>query len=346
MVFDKMKAIVLRNKGDANRLKYEEVETPKINDNEALVKIKAASVNHLDIWVREGQFPIKYPLIPGCEAAGDVVEIGKNVKGFKKNDRVLITPKTICNKCEYCLEGNDNLCKNSEVLGLTINGCYAEYVKVPQQNLILLNNKLSYEEAASVPTVFGTAWRTLQNLAKIKKSEIVLIQAAGSGVGTAAIQIAKLAGAKVIAASGNDEKLKKAKLLGADFIVNYYTNPDFDKEVSKFTNGKGVDVVLEQIGGNILVKSIKCLKRNGRIVVIGTTSGNKVEVDFRHIYRNNLSLFGSSGITTKEVRDVFELVKNGKLKPIIDKIFPLKDAALAHKYMEERKNFGKIVLKP
>ena len=340
-----MKAIVLRNKGNADQLKYEEVETPKINDDEVLVKVKAASVNHLDIWVRQGQFPIKYPLIPGCEAAGDIVEVGKNVKGFRKLDTVVVTPKIICNKCEYCLEGNDNLCKNSEVLGLTINGCYAEYVKVPKQNLLLLNNKLSYEEAASVPTVFGTAYRALKNIAKLSKSETVLIQAAGSGVGTAAIQIAKHIGAKVIAASGNDEKLKKAKSLGADFIVNYYKNPDFDREVINFTNGKGVNVVLEQVGGNMLVNSIKCLKRNGRIVVIGTTSGNKIELDMRHIYRNNLALLGSSGITNKEVKDVFELVKNGKLKPVIDKIFPLKDAALAHKYMEERKNFGKIILK-
>lgn len=340
-----MKAIVLRNKGSANQLKYEEVEVPKINDNEVLVKIKAASVNHLDIWVREGQFRVKYPLILGCEAAGDIVEIGKNVKGFKKNDKVLVTPKTICSKCEYCLEGNDNLCGNSKVLGLTADGCYAEYAKVPQQNLILIG-KLGYEEAASVPVAYGTAYRAVATLAKLKPKETALITAAGSGVGTGAVQIAKLAGAVVIAAAGNGEKLEKIKSIGADFTVDYYRNLNFDEEVKCLTNGNGVDVVIEQVGGAIFAKSMKCIKKNGRIAVFGATAGAKAEFDIQHFYRNNLSMFGSSGATKKEIAEIFELVKKGRIKPVIDKRFPLKDAALAHKYMEERKNFGKIILKP
>jgi NADPH:quinone reductase-like Zn-dependent oxidoreductase len=170
--------------------------------------------------------------------------------------------------------------------------------------------------------------------------------AAGSGVGTAAIQIAKLAGAKVIAAAGNDEKLDSAKELGADFLVNYYRNQNFDEEVRYLINGNGVDVVIEQIGGNILPKSINCLRKGGRLVTLGTTAGNKIEIDMQHFYRNNLTMLGTSGVTQKEIREVFELVKDGKLKPIIDRVFPLKEANLAHRYMEERKNFGKIVLKP
>ncbi|MBI2647513.1 zinc-binding dehydrogenase [Candidatus Woesearchaeota archaeon] len=340
-----MKAIVLHNKGEINQLKYEEVEAPKISDNEVLVKVKAVSVNHLDIWVRLGQFPINYPLIPGLECAGDVFEVGKNIKDFKKGDRVVVLPKIICNKCEYCLEGNDNLCKNGKTYGININGCYAEYVKASSQNLLLINDKISYEEAASIPTVFGTAYRVLITLAKIKIGETVLIQAAGSGVGTAAVQIAKLAGAKVIATAGNDEKLKKVKELGADFIVNYYRNQDWDKEIKDLTNGIGVDVVIEQVGGDILPKSINCLKKGSRLVTLGTTTGNKIELDVQYFYRNNLTMLGTSGTTHREIRSVFELVKEGKLKPIIDKIFPLKDASLAHKYMEERKNFGKIILK-
>ena len=340
-----MKGIVLRNKGDANQLRYEEVETPKINDNEVLVKIKAASVNHLDIWVREGNVPANYPLILGCEGAGDIVELGKNVKGFKKGDKVLIHPRITCGKCEHCFEGNDNLCRSAKQFGVTIDGCYTEYVKAPPENLYLINNKISYEEAASVPITFGTAYRVLINLAKIKLGETVLIQAAGSGVGTAAIQIAKLAGARVIAAAGSDEKLDKAKELGADMLVNYYRNQNFDDEVKYLTNGNGVDVVIEQVGGNILPKSLNCLKKGGRIVTLGTTAGNKVEIDVQHFYRNNLTMLGTSGTTHREVKAAFELVKDGKIKPIIDRIFPLKDASLAHKYMEERKNFGKIVLK-
>lgn len=341
----KMKAIVLRNKGNAEQLKFEEIETPKINDDEVLVRIKAASVNHLDIWVRESNVPTNYPIILGCEAAGYIAEIGKNVQGFKKGDNVLVHPRITCAQCEYCYSGNDNLCKYAKQLGVTINGCYAEYVKVPPQNLYLMSDKINYEETASVPITFGTAYRVLISLAKIKPNETVLIQAAGSGVGTAAIQIAKLAGAKVIAAAGNDEKLKKAKKLGADFIVNYYKNQNFDKEVKSLTNGNGVDVVIEQIGGNILQKSLNCIKKGGRLVTLGTTAGNKVELDVQYFYRNNLTMLGTSGTTHREVKAAFDLIKEGKIKPIIDRMFPLRDANLAHKYMEERKNFGKIVLK-
>ena len=341
-----MKAIVLHNKGDASQLKFEEVEIPKINDDEVLVRVKAASVNHLDVWVRDGNIPGILPVILGCEGAGDVVDIGKNVKGFKKDDKVVVMPTIPCLSCEYCIRGNDNLCKNMKRVGITVNGCYAEYAKVPAQSLILINDKISYEEAASVPITFGTAYRVLINLAKIKIGETVLIQAAGSGVGTAAIQIAKLAGAKVIAAAGNDEKLDKAKELGADYLVNYYRNQNFDEEVKYLTNGNGVDVVIEQVGGNILPKSFHCLKKGGRLVTLGKTAGNIIEIDVQHFYRNNLAMLGTSGTTHREVRSVFELVKDGKLKPIIDRTFSLKEASLAHQYMEERRNFGKIVLKP
>ena len=341
-----MKAIVLHNKGNANQLKYGEIETPKINGDEVLVKLKAASVNHLDIWVREGNIPPKYPIILGSEGAGDIAEIGKNVKNLKVNDKVAVMPIIPCAQCEFCLAGSDNLCKNMKRIGITVNGCYAEYVKVPPQSLLMMSDKLTYEEAASVPVTFGTAYRVLISLAKIKLGDTILIMAAGSGVGTAAIQIAKLAGAKVIAAAGNDEKLDKSKELGADFLVNYYRSQNFDEEVRYLTKGNGVDVVIEQIGGNILPKALNCLRKGGRLVTLGTTAGNKVEIDVQHFYRNNLTMMGTSGVTQKEIKDVFELVKDGRLKPIIDKIFALKDASLAHKYMEERKNFGKIVLKP
>ncbi len=340
-----MEAIILHNKGGADQLKFGEAQIPKIKENEVLVKVKAASVNHLDIWVREGNFPIRYPIILGCECAGDVAEIGKNVQGFNKGDKVAVMPSIPCRQCGFCLAGNDNLCESLKRLGITVNGCYAEYVKVPAQNLLLMNNTLSYEGAASVPIVFGTAYRVLISLAKIKVGETVLIMAAGSGVGTCAIQIAKLAGARVITAAGTDEKLVKAGSLGADFTVNYSKIPDFNKEVMCFTNGEGADVVIEQLGGESFNRSLICLKRGGRIVVLGTTSKNSFDIDMRNFYRNNYKMIGTSGTTHKEVREVFELVKVGKLKPIIDKIFPLKDASLAHKYMEGRKNFGKIVLR-
>lgn len=339
-----MKAIILRNKGNANQLKYEEVEAPKINGDEALVKVKAASINHLDIWVRLGNVPASLPIIPGCEGAGDVVEVGKNVRDFKKGDKVVAIPRISCGECEYCLQGNDNLCRNGEIFGVTRNGFYAEYAKVPAKNLILIG-KQGYGEAASVPVAYGTAYRAVATLAKLKPKETALITAAGSGVGTGAVQIARLAGAVVIAVAGNDEKLEKIKNLGADFAVNYHSNEDFDKEVLNLTKGIGVDAVIEQAGGAILAKCLNCLKKNGRIVVFGATAGAKAEFDIQHFYRNNLSMFGSSGATKKEIMEIFELVQKGKIKPIIDTAFPLKDAALAHKHMEERKNFGKIILK-
>ena len=340
-----MKAIVLNEKGNADNLKFQEVETPKINDDEVLVKVRAASVNHLDIWVREGNVPGTCPIILGCEGAGEITELGKNIKNYKKGDRVSVHPRITCGQCEYCFAGNDNLCKNAKRFGIDINGCYAEYVKVPEQSLYLMNESMSYEEAASVPITFGTAYRVLVNLAKIKPSEIVLIMAAGSGVGTAAIQIAKLCGATVVAAAGNDEKLEKAKSLGADFTVNYYTSRDFEKEVNEITNGEGVDAAIEQIGGVILRKVLNCIKTGGRMVILGSTSGNTVEINIQDFYRRNISMLGTSGTTHNEVKAAFELVKSGKIKPVVDRIFSLKDAGLAHKYMEERKNFGKIMLK-
>ena len=339
-----MRAIVLHSKGNAGQLKFEEAEIPKINDNEVLVKLKTASVNHLDIWVRMGQFPIKYPHILGCEGAGDIIEVGKNMKGFKKNEKVVVLPKIFCGKCEYCKAGQDNLCKFGETIGVTRNGCYAEYVKVPAKNVIPIGN-LNYEEAASVPVAYGTAYRIIATLAQLKPKEKVLITAAGSGVGTGTVQIAKHYGATVIAAAGNEEKLEKAKKLGADFTINYHRNKNFDKEVKELTKGIGVDAVVEQVGGNIFLKSLDCLRRGGRIVVFGATSGAKVEFDIIAFYRHDLKMLGSSGSTRREISDVFELVRNLKIKPIIDKTFALKDAGLAHKYMEERKNFGKIILK-
>ena len=339
-----MKAIILRNKGDADQLKFEEAAVPEINEHEVLVKLKAASVNHLDIWVRMGQFPIKYPLIPGCEAAGDIAEVGKNVKGLKKNDKVAVLPRIFCGRCEFCKAGQDNLCKFGEILGVTQDGCYAEYVKAPAKNVILIGN-LSYEEAASVPVAYGTAYRVIKTLAQLKPKEKVLITAAGSGVGTGAVQIAKHFGAVVIAVAGNDEKLEKARKWGADFTINYGIKKNFEQEVKKFTDGEGVDIVLEQIGGNIFTKSLNCLKKGGRIVVFGSTSGDFAQFNIPAFYRSNYRMLGSSGSTRKEIMEIFKLVKNRKIKPVIDRTFALKEASLAHKYMEERKNFGKIVLK-
>ncbi len=339
-----MKAIVLHDKAEAGQLKLEEFPLPQIDDNEVLVKLKAASVNHLDVWVRMGQFPTKYPHILGCEGAGEIAEIGKNVKGLKKNDKVVVLPRIFCGKCEYCASGQDNLCKFGETIGVTLNGCYSEYVKAPAKNVILIG-KLSYEEAASVPVAYGTAYRILKTLAQIKPKEKVLITAAGSGVGTGAVQIAKHFGATVIAASGNDEKLQKAKRLGADYTINYNQSENFESEAKELTKGEGVDAVIEQIGGDIFNKCLSCLRRGGRIVVFGATAGAVVQFNIASFYRNNLTMIGSSGATRKEVLEVFELVKKGKVKPVIDRTFALEDASLAHKYMEERKNFGKIILK-
>ncbi len=340
-----MKAVYFDTHGGVDVLKYGDRPDPVISDNEVLVRLKAASINHLDIWVRQGLpgIPIPLPHILGNEGAGEVAAVGKNVKHVKPGDRVLVTPGLNCGECTYCSAGWDSACPQYKLTGFQVDGCYAELVKAPAHNILPISKKFSFEEWASIPLVFITAYHMLFTRAGLKTGETVLVQAGGSGIGIAAIQLAKQAGARVITTAGSDEKLAKAKSLGADFGINY-KKEDTAKRVLDITGGKGVDVVFEHIGPETWDASMKCLGKLGRLVTCGATSGPKVEIDLRFLYMKQLTILGSYMGGRRELDKALALFEAGKLKPVVDKIFPLKDARAAHEYMLDRKNFGKIVL--
>jgi NADPH:quinone reductase-like Zn-dependent oxidoreductase len=342
-----MKAVVFNEHGSVDKLVYTDFTEPEISPSEVLVKVNACGINHLDIWVREGIPGITIPLphIPGCEIAGEIVGVGSAVKGLSVGQCVLIAPGINCGRCEYCLSSNDSLCHEFRIMGFQVDGGYAEYAKAPAKNIIPISDKLSFEEWAAVPLVFLTAWNMLKTSGGLATGETVLIHAAGSGIGSAAIQIAKLSGADVITTVGNDEKLEKARELGANHVINH-SKEDFADKVNELTDGRGVDLVFEHIGPETWEKSLLCLKRGGRIVTCGATSGPTVSFDLRFLFAKQLSISGCYMGSRKELMDVLKLIESGKLKPVVDSVFPLADASAAQTKMLDRKQFGKIVLVP
>ncbi len=344
-----MKATVFKEHGSVDKLVYTDFAEPEISSSEVLVKVKACGINHLDIWVREGLPGVTIPLphILGCEITGEIAAIGSRikVKGLSIGQRVLIAPGISCGKCEYCLSSNDSLCHEFNIMGFQVNGGYAEYAEAPAGNIIPISDKLSFEEWAAVPLVFLTAWNMLKTRGNLTTGETVLIHAAGSGIGSAAIQIARLSGANIITTVGSDRKRKKARALGADHIINH-SKEDFADKVNELTDGKGVDLVFEHIGPETWEKSMSCLKRGGRIVTCGATSGPTVSLDIRFLFAKQFSISGCYMGSKSELLKVLELVESGRLKPVVDSVFPLKDAVAAQTKMLDRKQFGKIVLVP
>jgi NADPH:quinone reductase-like Zn-dependent oxidoreductase len=344
-----MKATVFKEHGSVDKLVYTDFAEPEISSSEVLVNVKACGINHLDIWVREGMPGVTLPLphILGCEIAGEIAGIGCEIKvrDLSIGQRVLIAPGISCGKCEFCLSANDSLCHEFKIMGFQVNGGYAEYAKAPVENIIPISDKLSFEEWAAVPLVFLTAWNMLKTRGNLATGETVLIHAAGSGIGSAAIQIARLSGADVITTVGSDGKLEKARELGADHVINH-SKEDFTDKVNEFTDGKGVDLVFEHIGPETWEKSMLCLKRGGRIVTCGATSGPTVSLDIRFLFAKQLSISGCYMGSRSELLKILELVESGRLKPVVDSVFPLKDAVAAQTKMLDRKQFGKIVLVP
>ncbi len=343
-----MKAVIFDKFGDANVLHYTEVPRPEPGPGQVRVRLHAASLNHLDLFVRSGEREKNIPLphILGCDGAGIVDETGEGVTSFVPGDRVAISPGISCGTCSSCAAGRETFCASYHVLGTRENGTYAEYVCVGESNLVFLAENLSFVEGAAVPLVFLTAWHMLVSRAEVRSGETVLIHGAGSGVGSAAIQIAKFHGATVIATAGSDEKLVKAKSLGADEVVNYATN-DFTEEVKKLTGKRGVDVVFEHTGGDVFAKSITVLARGGRLVTCGSTTDYMANVDVRYLYSRQQTLMGSWMGWKHELEHVMKLFGSPtgrKFNPVIDSVFPLAKAADAHRHMESRKHFGKIVL--
>lgn len=339
-----MKAVYFKEHGGPEKLIYGDRPAPRAGAGQALVRVKACALNHLDIWLRQGlPFAIPMPHITGSDVAGVVEKIGPGVSNAAPGQRVMVSPGLSCGQCDACKLGQDHLCAQFDILGQMSQGGYAEFVAVPAVNLIPVPNHLDFEQAASFPLVFLTAWHMLSTLAKVRAGETVLVQAGGSGVGVAAIQIAKLWGARVIATAGTDAKAAKAKALGADDVINY-SKKDFLLEVRKLTDKRGVDVVVEHVGPATFEKSLLSLARGGRLVTCGATTGRQAQFDLRTLFSRNITIHGSRLGPRTGLDHAVRFLNAGRLRPVVDKTFPLSKAAEAQKYMEERRNFGKIVL--
>ncbi|HEV2119044.1 MAG TPA: zinc-binding dehydrogenase [Candidatus Bathyarchaeia archaeon] len=341
-----MKAVRFHEFGGPEKLRLEEVPSPKIGPLEVLVRVKACALNHLDIWARLGTRNERIPLphISGSDISGEVVEVGELVTGHSKGEKALMAPGLSCGICDYCSNSWDSLCESYKIIGYETQGGYAEYVAVPGANVLPIPEKLSFEQAASVPLVFLTAWHMLVTRAHLVPGETVLVWAAGSGVGSAAVQVAKLLGAKVIATVGNDTKKEKAQKLGANFVLNHNTQ-DIPGEIKRVTDGRKANVVFDHIGQATWEKSMRSMAPAGRLVNCGVTSGGKAEIDIRYIFVKQFSLMGSYMGGRGELLKILELFEDGRLKPVIDSIFPLAEAAKAQEKMEKSEHFGKIVLK-
>jgi NADPH:quinone reductase-like Zn-dependent oxidoreductase len=350
-----MKAVRIHQFGGPEVLTYEDVADPRPRKDEVLVRVRACSLNHLDVWVRKGLPGVKLPHILGSDVAGEIVELGEYVSGaevgllksggLKTGQRVLVAPMHFCGHCPKCVAGLQNQCREFTVLGNAVDGGNCELIAVPVANVIPIPDALDFNQAASVPLVFVTAWHMLVTRAAVRPGQSVLVLGASSGVGIAAIQIAKLFQCRVITTAGDEAKLEKARALGADFGINHYQQK-ISEEVRKITNKAGVDIVIEHVGAATWEESVKSLKSSGTLVTCGATTGPEVKIDLRHLFARQLTLLGSYMGTMADLYEVLGHVFAGRLKPVVDRVFPLKDLRAAHEYLEKSQMFGKIVVNP
>jgi NADPH:quinone reductase-like Zn-dependent oxidoreductase len=342
-----MHAVRFHQHGGPDVLVYEEAPRPEPGARDVLVHVRACAMNHLDIHVRRGIPGIAPPLphILGSDVAGVVAETGFEVTAWREGDEVLVNPGVSCGRCEACLSGEDNLCREYGILGEHIDGGYAEYVRVPVANILPKPVRLSFTDAAAVPLVFLTAWDMLVVGARVRPSETVLVWGAGSGVGSAAIQIAKVFGARVIAVAGADWKLERAKALGADDTLNHTTQRVGD-EVRRLTDRRGVDVVVEHVGQATWETSLRALARGGRLVTCGATSGPAAQTDLRYVFSRKLMIRGSFMGSKGTMFEILRLVDSDRLRPVVHEVMPLRDVRRAHEMMERSEQFGKLVLVP
>ncbi|AKU90077.1 zinc-binding dehydrogenase [Vulgatibacter incomptus] len=342
-----MRAVVFRRHGGPDVLEQAEIPDPAVRPSDVRVRVKATALNHLDLWIREGipSIPVEFPHVLGADIAGVVESVGSDVRGISVGDEVIVQPGQSCMQCEACLSGRDNACPSYKIVGEHRDGGYAELVSVPHHNVLPKPKGLSWEEAAAAPLVFLTAWEMLVKRAALQPGELVLVQAAGSGVGSAAIQIAKLIGATVIATAGSDSKLEKARELGADHTINY-EKQDFVAETRRFSGRRGVDVVFDHVGKLTWAGSMRALDSGGRLVTCGATTGYDVGVDLRHLFYRRLSLLGSTMGSKGDLFRIVQLLGQRKLHGVIDRVLPLSEAAKAHELLADRAQFGKVVLVP
>jgi len=342
-----MQAVRFHEHGGLEVLKYEAAPDPQIAADEVLVRVKACALNHLDLWLRQGvsDWMIPLPHIAGSDISGEVAEVGAQVKRVKAGERVLLCPGISCGQCEACFKGLDSACRNYTVLGVFVDGGYAELVKAPEANVIPIPGDLSFDEAAAVPLVFLTAWHMLFTRARLRPGEDVLVIGGGSGVGSAAIQIAKAVNARVIATAGADWKLEKARALGADEVINH-SRQSISGEVRRFTAKRGVDVIVEHVGAAVWEECFNSLATYGRLVTCGVTSGGEVKLNVQGLFGRQRSVMGSFMGGKAELLEALKLIARRKLKAVIDSAFPLQEAAAAQRKMESREFFGKILLHP
>jgi len=340
-----VKAIVFYKHGDSDVLEYSQLPTPEPGPGEALVRLKAAALNGVDIWVRKGWpgLKLEYPHIPGADGAGEVAALGDGVNGWAIGDRVVINSNLSCGKCEYCLGGYDNRCVDWDLLGETRRGTYAEYVVVPASNLHPLPEDFNEHLAAAGALVYHTAWHSLITCGNLRPGESVLVVGASGGVNTASIDIAKMAGTTVFVVGANQDKLAVAKSLGADHLIDRSKDENWAKAVYKMTAKRGVDVVVDNVGTTFSA-SFRAARKGGRILTVGNTGGPKFEFDNRYIFGKHLSLIGSTMGTHNDFAKVMGLIFSGKLKPVLDRTYPLSDARTAQERMERGDQLGKITL--
>ncbi len=344
-----MKAVYITKQGELDVLTYGEIPYPEINPNEIIVKIKACALNRLDIYTRSGARGTKRnfesPHILGSDIAGEVVTVGALVNSVKVGARVVLNPRVTCGECRFCLAGMDEFCQSSKMLGSTMNGGYAEYIKVPGTNAIILPPNISFEEAAAMPTVFMPSWAMIVRKAQLKPMETVLVLSASSGVGTAAIQVAKnYIGAKVITTTSTQEKAQKAKELGADEVIIYPID-DMTQEIKKLTNNYGIDVVIDHVGSDFWDGAFNALATGGRYGICGVSTGYKSQLHMGKLFTKQLTVFGVFMGRKEDLRTVIKMAERKIINSVIHKTFSFKDVAEAHRLMESQQFFGKLVLK-
>ena len=342
-----MRAAFFEKHGGPEVLQYGDFKDPVAGAGDVVVQVRACALNHLDIWARQGLPGVSMPMphILGSDVAGEILETGSGAKRFKKGDRVIVSPGQLPFNEIKDYDSRDSYSPNFHILGLQTQGGYAEKVVVPEHWVLPMSQKYSFEEWASSPLAALTAYHMLVTRANVRRGETVLVHAAGSGIGSMAIQLAKHLGAKVFTTVGDEKKVSRAKKLGADEVILYKVE-DFSDKARSLTGGRGVDVVFEHIGPETWPKNLACLARGGRMVTCGATSGPKTEMEIRPFFAKQLSILGSYMGSFAELEVVLKLIEEGKIAPVIDEIFPLKEAAKAHERMEARQNFGKIILTP
>jgi NADPH:quinone reductase-like Zn-dependent oxidoreductase len=343
-----MKAVRMHESGGVEKFVYEDAPDPLIAANEVLVRVKGCALNHLEVWATvlpPGEGGAR-PRILGSDVAGVVEAVGEAVSGIEVGSKVMLQPGMSCGICQACLAGVDNQCSSYSILGQgPWDGGFAELIKLPPANIIAMPENLSFEEAASIPLVFVTAWHMLVTRAGLRRDETVLVNAAGSGVGIAATQIAKLLGARVIASAGSDAKLEKARALGADEGINYNTG-DLGQEALRLTDGRGVDVVVEHIGGEMFEKSVQALARNGRLVTCGVTAGQTASFSIRPFFMRQQTFLGSFVGTKSELLGMMPYFRSGQLRPVVGRVYRLSEVQAAVRQLASRDHFGKIVMVP